>query len=82
MNGTMLTAHQVLGLTQKEYADEVTKPGGVSCIFHPNWHSHPVHGITGHLHPDGREPHIHRPTVEWDLDHPLPIVNEGAGVAP
>lgn len=69
--------HVVLGMEQDEW-DAVMAAGrltdgwtGVEVSNDPHWHSHPLLGITGHLHQGGRQPHAHRPKWEWDMDRPV-----------
>lgn len=69
-----LEIHEVLGLTEAEYeialVNARTVGGGVPVTQEPRWHSHPVLGITGHLHSSteqARTPHTHRPEVDWSL---------------
>lgn len=75
--------HVVLGLDPDEWerrmiatlrgpdSDDITLDG-VPVSLSPDFHSHPVLGIEGHLHDRGRHPHVHRPKVEWDST-PIPL---------
>lgn len=54
-----------LGLTQDEYDRILRAEGSIAVSKDPGWHSHPILGITGHLHRDGTKLHGHRPEVIW-----------------
>lgn len=65
--------HVVLGMDPDEYEAELmlgrTRPDweGIPVSKEPRWHSHPLLGISGHSHRDGRRPHTHMPEWTWDF---------------
>lgn len=63
--------HVVLGMDPDEY-EAALEAGrkmvgwqGMGATRDPRWHSHPLLGVTGHAHKDGRLIHGHLPEIHW-----------------
>lgn len=63
--GPELQVNLNLGVSAEEYEALRRRPDGIEVDKDPRWHSHPILGITGHLHPKDDGLHTHVPEVMW-----------------